>query len=69
MKLMVACGALFAQHPCQLIITAREMIEESLVLVTKIGDMYKIEQEQQRELERELASASWYCDLLSPSTV
>jgi len=66
---MAAHGALFAQHPCQLIITAREMIEESPALVTEIGDMYKMEREWQRELERMLASAYWYCDLLSPPTV
>jgi len=68
-KLMAACGALFAQHLCQSIITAREMIEELPALVTEIGDMYKMEREWQRELERELASAYWYCDLLSPPTV
>jgi len=45
------------------------MIEELLALVTEIGDMYKMEWEQQRELEHELASAYWYCDLLSPPTV
>jgi len=68
-KLTAAHRALFAQHPCQSIITAREMIEESPALVTEIGDMYKMEQEWQRELERKLASAYWYCDLLSPPTV
>ena len=68
-KLTVVHGALFVQHPCQSIITAREMIEESLALVTEIGDMYKMERKWQRELERELASAYWYCDLLLPPTV
>ena len=68
-KLTAAHGALFAQHPCQLIITAREMIEELPALVTKIGDMYKMEWKQQRELECKLASAYWYYDLLWPPTV